>query len=512
MEILHRTALRALAVVATLTLFAAPGAQAARVTSGLVAYYPFNEGSGPAVYDRSPTAPHTDLHFEGSAAWLGGTNGVSLGGGRLASNETVKALIDVLQASNKATFEAWVLPANLTQTGPARVIDISNGPDAGEYDYALGQIQNDVEGRLRHTGKNANLQPRLVTNDHFLTTSLVQLVHVFDGSQERLYVNGAQHPTTVTNSGNFSNWNDARVMSLGNTSTLDRIWSGDMRTVAIYDRALTPAEISQNYGEGANVALSSAIPITVEAGNDHTTPSVPGGTLLTAVLRGSVTDPDAAGPIASTWTQISGPTPTFIDDASAVETTVDLPSAGTYVFELAAADEVRTSADRVTIVAPAATGSASVNSYPDDLDTGVPPIPTLELGCPATAPVRGQFLVATDALFSDVVYDSGEDDNAMCSLVLLEGLASGTQYYWSGRQLDGGGLWSAWSAATSFTTGGAVTTLSLQDGVGGYAGTRDVDIRGSFQNPQVSLNEWDQGAQDILRSGRRPPGEEDENP
>lgn len=506
----HRTAPRMFAAIAALAVFAAPAAQAARVTSGLVAYYPFSEGSGSAVYDRSPTAPHTDLHFEGSAGWLGGTNGVNLSGGRLGSNEAAKALIDALQATNQATFEAWVLPANLSQTGPARILDISNGPNAGEYDYALGQIQNDVEGRLRHTGKNASLQPRLVTSDHFLTTNLVHLVHVFDGSQERLYVDGVQHPTTVNDAGNLSNWDDARVLSLGNTPTLERIWSGDMRTVAIYDRALTPAEIAQNHGEGANVPLSSAIPITVEAGNDHTTPSIPGGALLTAVLRGEIVDPDAAGPIASTWTQISGPVPTFIDDASAPETTVSLPLPGTYVFELAAGDEVRTSADRVTIVAPASTGSASVNLYPDDLDTGVPILPTLEIGCPATAPVRGQYLVATDDLFADVVYDSGEDANAMCSLVVLEGLAPGTQHYWSGRQQDGGGVWSAWSAPTSFTTGGALTTVSFQDGVDGYDGTRDVDIRGSFQNPQVSLNEWDQGAQDILRSGRRPPGEEDE--
>jgi hypothetical protein len=489
---------------------AAPAAHAARVTAGIVAYYPFSEGSGAFVYDRSPTAPHTDLDFGGSVGWLGAPNGVSFSGGRIGSIEAATPLIEALQATGEASFEVWVAPANLTQDGPARVLAISNGPGAGQYDYVLGQDERDVEVRLRHTGKNASLQPRLTTSDQFLTTSLVHLVHVFDGTEERLYVDGVQHPTTVTASGDFSNWDDLRLLSIGNTPTLDRTWSGSVRTVAIYDRALSPAEVTQNFQAGADVPLSSSIPLTVDAGHDHTTPSAPGLALLSAVLRGSVDDPDATGPIPSLWSQISGPSPVVFGDASSPETTVDLPQAGTYVFELVASDEVRQAADRVTVIAPAQTGSASVNLFPADLDTGVPILPTLEIDCPPTAPEMGQFLVATDALFQTVVHDTGESPNAVCSSVVLAGLDPATQHYWSGRQQDAGGIWSAWSTPTSFTTGGALFTLSFQDGVGGYAGTRDTDVRGSFQNPQVSLNEWNQGAQDILRTGRRPPGEPDE--
>ena len=501
-----------LATAALLATAPAPAARAARVTDGIVAYYPFSEGDGALVYDRSPTAPHTDLAFEGGVAWIGSGNGVDFVDGRIGSLEAAGALVDALQATGHASFEVWIAPANVTQGGPARILDVSNGPNAGEYDYVLGQIGNDVEARLRHTGKNASLQPRLTTSNHFLTTGLVHLVHVFDGTMERLYVNGVQHPTTVSSSGSFSNWSDARLLSVGNTPTLNRGWSGAVRTVAIYDRALTPAEITQNFQAGADVTLTSAVPLTVDAGNDQVTPSAPGMSLLSTTLRGVVEDPDAVGPIASLWTQISGPTPVVFDDASSPETTVTLPMQGSYVFELGASDEIRATADRVTVVVPSQTGSPSQNLFPADASFAVSLSPTLELDCPPLAPEEGQFLIAADEAFSSLRYDSGASPTDVCSHVTFADLAGPAAYWWSGRQKDASGIWSAWSTPTSFSTGvpEAFSTLSFQDGVDGYAGTRDADIRGDFQNPLQAINEWNQGAQDILRTGRRPPGEPDE--
>ena len=50
-----------------------------------------------------------------------------------------------------------------------------------------------------------------------------------------------------------------------------------------------------------------------------------------------------------------------------------------------------------------------------------------------------------------------------------------------------------------------VIETSFQDGVDGYAGTRDADIRGSGVNPLEARRVWNQGAQDVLRTGHRPP-------
>jgi hypothetical protein len=84
----------------------------------------------------------------------------------------------------------------------------------------------------------------------------------------------------------------------------------------------------------------------------------------------------------------------------------------------------------------------------------------------------------------------------------------GFLHYWRARVKDTTGVWSDWSQATSFVT---ATTTGIfinvfQDGFLGYTGTRDADMRGSAQNPTgPPVREWNQGQQDVIRTGRRVP-------
>jgi hypothetical protein len=509
---LNLTLLAAAAIAATLALPSDGVAQTTRVTDGLVAYYPFSEGTGSRVFDRKLNAPYTDLTFEGDVVWLGTANGVSFNDGRIGTLVEATDLVDALQATNQASFEVWVSPANTTQDGPARMLALGTGPSGGAHDYALGQIDRNVEVRLRHTGKTG-FDPRIRTSDGFLTTGLVHLVHVFDGATERLYVDGVEHPATVTSPGNLSSWSDLDLLSIGNTSTRDRSWRGVVRSVAIYDQALSAAEVAQNFQFGPDVPLGADIPLTVDAGPDQVTSSAPGRPLLSTLLNGSVDDPDGTGTFPSQWSLISGPQPVVFGDATSPQTTVDLPTTGVYVFELRASDALRELADLVTVTAPSqSSGSPSQNLFPPDQSFGVSPTPTLEVDCPPLAPDSGQFLIAEDPTFLSIVYDSGLSPTEVCSHVVFASLNDLTEYHWSARQQDSAGLWSEWSVPTRFTTGraGDFVTLSYQDGVDGYLGTSDADIRGDFQNPQNAIFEWNQGAQDVLRTGRRPPGNQDE--
>ena len=65
------------------------------------------------------------------------------------------------------------------------------------------------------------------------------------------YVNGVQvgHRKVP---GDFSNWDDGYRLGLGNEFTGDRPWQGEWHLVAIYNRALDPAEVKQNYNAGAS--------------------------------------------------------------------------------------------------------------------------------------------------------------------------------------------------------------------------------------------------------------------
>ena len=233
---------------ATGTITVSEVVQSSRIMQDLVAYYPFTEGSGSTVQDQSAAGSPMDLTITGSVDWNVGENGVVMSGGRVGTVAQATKVIDALQATNQSSFEMWISADNLSQSGPARMMSV--GSDPSKQNFVLGQIYNDVEIRLLHTGKDSKNKPRLTTSNNFLTTNLTHIVHTYDGATERLYVNGVQHPTTVVRTGNYSNWDVSDKFSIGNEGSSDRPWYGTVYLVAVYDRALSPEEVTQNFDAG----------------------------------------------------------------------------------------------------------------------------------------------------------------------------------------------------------------------------------------------------------------------
>ena len=227
-----------------------------RVQNGLVVYYPFTEGGGTVIHDESNIGLPMDLTVTGSMEWAVGQNGVVMSGGKIGTVEPSTKVIDALKASNQSTFEVWLAPANLTQDGPSRMLSI--GGDIWNQNFVIGQVGDDLEIRFLHTGKDSKNNPRLITTDNFLSTELTHLVHTFDGTTERLYVNGVEHPVSLVKSGTLANWDDADTFNIGNEATLDRAWHGTFRLVAVYDRALGTSEIEQNFMAGPGPGAGSS--------------------------------------------------------------------------------------------------------------------------------------------------------------------------------------------------------------------------------------------------------------
>jgi hypothetical protein len=69
-----------------------------------------------------------------------------------------------------------------------------------------------------------------------------------DGSRT-MWVDGREQ-ATGTLTGGFAAWNVTYPLSMGNVPSADRPFSGEIHLVAIYARALTQAEVSQNYAAG----------------------------------------------------------------------------------------------------------------------------------------------------------------------------------------------------------------------------------------------------------------------
>jgi hypothetical protein len=232
---------------AVLTVQAPPPA-GARVNAGLVVFYPFNEGGGAMATDQSLVGTPMDLGISGPVTWNPSGNGVVMtgGSGTVASLGSGGKVIDALQLTNTSTFEAWIEPTDLKLVAP--ILSIDSG--SSSLNLVVRQKKNDLEIGLLHTDKKSNIQPRLETGTDPITQALLHVVHTYDGTTEKLFIDGVQHPTTVVRSGDYSTWETTDVFSIGNFATLTSGWEGTVRLVAVYDRPLTLAEVQQNFTVG----------------------------------------------------------------------------------------------------------------------------------------------------------------------------------------------------------------------------------------------------------------------
>jgi|GEM_PF-426534 len=222
-----------------------------RVEDGLIAFYPFLEGSGSIVHDLSGYGAPLDLTIAdpGNVTWLAG-NGVSINSGTtIASGTPAGKIASACGVSNEITVEAWVAPANTSQGGPTRIATMSVDPF--NRNWTLGQQGNDYIGRIRTSTSAVNGTPDLNGNNNGVTTNLQHVVMTRNAAGIwQIYVDGVLE-VAGTRTGDFSAWNANWQLALANELTDDRDWLGEMRLVAIYDKALSAGEIQQNYTVGA---------------------------------------------------------------------------------------------------------------------------------------------------------------------------------------------------------------------------------------------------------------------
>ncbi|MFZ0546727.1 MAG: FG-GAP-like repeat-containing protein [Candidatus Promineifilaceae bacterium] len=249
-----------------------PTAATGRVTEGQQVLYLFDAASGSTVADYSGVQPPLNLTIANPSAvsWL--TNGgLDVNQGTvIQSGSSPTRLINALTDSDEITLEAWVIPNDTSQNGPARIVTLSQ--DAFLRNYTLGQEFNTFEIRLRTTATDNNGFPVLTSPSGSAATNLTHVVYTRRANgQVRLYINN-NVAATETRDGDFSNWASQYKLALANELTLDRPWLGTFHLVAIYNRYLTAAEVEQNYEAGprpsaAEREANSAAYLPVVVGN-----------------------------------------------------------------------------------------------------------------------------------------------------------------------------------------------------------------------------------------------------
>ncbi len=223
-----------------------------RYESDVIALYEFKSGSGNVAIDSSGVEPALHLTLSGDVNWVGGW-GIEIVNGRAQGSTTAsKKLHDLIKATGEYTIEAWVAPANVTQEGPARIVSYSAG--TGVRNFTLGQTQYNYDFLQRSSTTDANGEPALSTADadEDLQATLQHVVVTFDPiNGRRIYVNGVfTGDVDPVPAGNLTEWDDTFALVLGNEVSGDRPWAGQIRMLAIHNRALTQEQILQNLDVG----------------------------------------------------------------------------------------------------------------------------------------------------------------------------------------------------------------------------------------------------------------------
>lgn len=215
-----------------------------RVTNGLVALYEFEEGSGSLAHDTvlagldlviaDPTkvtwTPHA-LNFNGDTA--------------LATQFALAKLNTACGLSNELTVEVWVKPAPTNGDSRTRIATMAS--DNAHLNFALGVDKTNAIWATVEA--NNDLAPATM-----LAPQLSHLVMTRTASDAtlRLYLDGTQVTGELGSTpAPASSW--ALVpLFVGNSSESNRPWRGTIHLLALYSRALTPAEVATNHGAGAD--------------------------------------------------------------------------------------------------------------------------------------------------------------------------------------------------------------------------------------------------------------------
>jgi len=223
-----------------------------RHESHIIAKWEFKTGTGTTAFDTSGVNPAMDLSLSGEVDWVGGW-GIQIKDGRAQASTTAsKKLHNLMTASGEYTIEAWVVPSNVTQEGPARIISYSGGTTS--RNFTLGQTLYNYDFLNRSSGTDINGAPALSTadNDERLQAALQHVVVTFNPiAGRRIYING-EYTADVepVGGGTLSDWDDSFAFVLGNEVSGDRLWQGTIRMVALHNRILSDEQITDNFKAG----------------------------------------------------------------------------------------------------------------------------------------------------------------------------------------------------------------------------------------------------------------------
>jgi hypothetical protein len=225
-----------------------------------VVYYRMEpSGDGNRLLDASGSGAEAKIHIGRATApvWTGGRVGaaLSLGG---PSQETYAAAKDYPQADgNSLTVAAWIYARSRPRWASIAKNWAGGSQDHGQFHFGLYEDDGELEAHM------VDDKGQEVTVRDLLPLPLNAWHHVAfvaDGTELRLYRNGAQVDAKPYQLLHF----DPRIKALAIGTKLNlsgdapeerdfNMWDGRLDEIAIFNRALTPDEISHLYEAASRV-------------------------------------------------------------------------------------------------------------------------------------------------------------------------------------------------------------------------------------------------------------------
>ncbi len=227
-----------------------------------VVRYAFTEGSGATVGDSGSGAPlNLTIANPGNVTWVPG-GGLTVDASTvITSGAAATKVTNAVQATNEMTVEAWVQPANNTQSGPARIVSSEGSSTVRNFMLGQGAYSNlpdDTYAVRFRTTSALSGTPELFTPAGTATTGLTHVVMTRTAAGViTTYIDGAVQ-ATQTRGGTLANWDASYPLTVANLGSAARPWLGTLCQVAIYDQALTAGEVTDNYTAGCDLPAPPA--------------------------------------------------------------------------------------------------------------------------------------------------------------------------------------------------------------------------------------------------------------
>ena len=170
--------------------------------------------------------------------------GLDLRFGHFAADKINDTLLTQIRASNQLTLEATIQPANVTQTGPVRIISFSSG--SNERNFSLGQQGEQLVLRLRTPSTGVNGTSPEVSLGKIRAGETTHVLIRYSAGRIDAFLNGKLSVSSDAVRGGFENWTQQQLV-FGDEVGGGRNWAGQLEGVAIYSRALSDPEIPWHY-------------------------------------------------------------------------------------------------------------------------------------------------------------------------------------------------------------------------------------------------------------------------